>query len=249
MIAVAITKMTTLELNSKKREIFGKKVKILRNQGLIPAVVYPTRSGGKEGSVSITVDGKEFGRVFKSAGETTLIKLFIAAPEGSESHQGRDGGNIKNVLIHDISRDSVTDEIKHIDFYEVKMDEKIDAKIPLVFIRDAPAVSDLGGILVKAMQEFAVRALPADLPHEIEVDISVLKTFDDNITVKDIKLPKNVERLENISASVVSVAPPRSEAEIEALSGKIEEKVEEVATESEEKAAATLKEEKEKTIK
>ena len=146
-------------------------------------------------------------------------------------------------MIHDSSRDPVTDEIEHIDFYEVKMDEKIIAKIPLIFIGDAPAVSDLGGVLVKAMQELEVRALPADLPHEIEIDISSLKTFNDSILIKEIKLPENVEVLENISSSVASVAPPRSEAEIEALSGKVEEKVEEVATEAEEKAAETANEE------
>lgn len=234
--------MTTLELKSKKREIFGKKVKTLRNQGLIPAVVYPVRNevsngiyGGKNSALPITVDLKEFKKVFKSAGETTLIKLFI------------DGGNMKNVLIHDSSRDSVTDEIKHIDFYEVKMDEKIAAKIPLIFTGNAPAISDLGGVLVKAMQELEIRALPADLPHEIEVDISLLKTFDDNILIKDIKLSKNIEVLENISASVASVAPPRSEAEIEALSGQIEEKIEDIKAETEEKAAERVKEAEETT--
>ncbi len=219
--------MTTLELKSKKREIFGKKVKTLRNQGLVPAVVY----GGKESSIPLILELKEFKKVFRIAGETTLIKLFV------------DGEKFKNVLIHDSSRDPVTDEIKHIDFYEVKMDEKIAAKVPLIFTGNAPAILDLGGVLVKAMHELEVRALPADLPREIEVDISALKTFDNNIAVRDIKLPKNVEVLENTSASVASVAPPRSEAELEALSGKIEEKVEEVATEAEEKAAAATKEE------
>lgn len=231
--------MTTLELKSKKREIFGKKVKTLRNQGLVPAVVY----GGSEGSIPLVLELKEFKRVFKHAGETTLIKLFVVDPDKEGSTKFR------NVLIHDSSRDPVTDEIEHIDFYEVKMDEKIAAKIPLVFTGNAPAILDLGGVLVKAMQELEVRALPADLPREIEIDISSLKTFNDNILIKDIKLPKNVEALENISASVASVVPPRSEAELEALSGKVEEKVEEVATEAEEKVAAATKEEKEEAIK
>ena len=124
------------------------------------------------------------------------------------------------------------------------MDEKIIAKIPLVFIGNAPATSDLGGILVKAMQELEIRALPADLPHEVEIDISSLKTFDDNILIKDIKMPKNVEILDNISASVASVVPPRSEAEIEALSGQIEEKIENVKVETEEKTAERIQEKK-----
>jgi len=217
----------TLELKSEKRTLLGKKVKSLRRKGVIPAVVY----GGKEGSVPIELGLKEFSKIFKTAGETTLIKLFV-------------NDAVKNVLIHDISRDPMTEEINHVDFYEVKMDEKITTKVSLVFIGDAPAVIDLGGVLVKAMQELEVRALPADLPHQIEIDISQLKTFDDNILVKDIKLPKNVEILENLETSVAAVTPPRSEAELEALKGEVEEKIEEVKVEAEEKAKERETEEK-----
>ena len=217
----------TLELKSEKRTLLGKKVKSLRRKGVIPAVVY----GGKEGSVPIELGLKEFSKIFKTAGETTLIKLFV-------------NDAVKNVLIHDISRDPMTEEINHVDFYEVKMDEKITTKVPLIFIGDALAVIDLGGVLVKAMQELEVRALPADLPHQIEIDISQLKTFDDNILVKDIKLPKNVEILENLETSVAVVTPPRSEAELEALKGEVEEKIEEVKVEAEEKAKERETEEK-----
>ena len=219
--------MMTLELKSKKRTLLGRKVKSLRREGIIPAVVY----GGKESSVPIELDLREFSKVFKTAGETTLIKLLV-------------GEKTKNVLIHDISRDPITEEINHVDFYEVKMDEKITTRTPLIFIGDAPAVIDLGGVLVKAMQELEVRALPADLPHQIEIDISQLKTFDDNILVKDIKLPKNVEILENLETSVAVVTPPRSEAELEALKGEVEEKIEEVKVEAEEKAKERETEEK-----
>ncbi|KKT17065.1 MAG: ribosomal 5S rRNA E-loop binding protein Ctc/L25/TL5, large subunit ribosomal protein L25, partial [Parcubacteria group bacterium GW2011_GWC1_43_61] len=137
--------------------------------------------------------------------------------------------------------------ITHVDFYEVRMDEKITANIPLVFIGDAPAVSDLGGTLVKAMQGLEVRALPTDLPHQIEVNISQIRTFDDNILVGDIKLPKGVEILENQETSVAAVAPPRSEAEMETLSGQVEEKVEEVAVETEEKVKERSEEKTEAT--
>ena len=220
--------MTTLELKSNKRTLLGKKVKSLRREGIIPAVVY----GGKEGAVPLELDLKEFSKLFKTAGETTLIKLFV-------------GDSAKNVLIHDVNRDPVTETINHVDFYEVKMDEKITAKVPLVFIGDAPAVADLDGVLVKAMQELEVRALPAHLPREIEVDISSLKTFDNNIVVKDIKLPPNVETTENPETSVAAVTPPRSEAELEELSGEVKEQVEEVAVEAEEKVKERQKEEPE----
>ena len=231
--------MTTLELKSKKRALLGKKVKSLRREGILPAVVY----GGQEGSVPIELGLQEFSKVFKTAGETTLIKLFIDDPAFAKASAGKE--KFKNVLIHDISRNPITEEINHVDFYEVKMDEKITTKVPLIFIGDAPAVIDLDGVLIKAMQELEVRALPSNLPHQIEIDISQLKTFDDNILVKDIKLPKNVEILENIETSVATVIPPRSEAELEALKGEIEEKVGEVKVEAEEKAKEREGEDKE----
>lgn len=231
--------MTVLELKSKKREVFGKKLKALRKLGLIPAVVY----GGSEGSVPLILELKEFKKVLKNAGETTIVRLFI----DSDDSVGASKEKFKNVLIHDSSRDPVTDEVRHVDFYEVKMDEKIITKVPLVFIGDSLAVADLGGILVKAMQELQIRALPADLPHEIEVDISSLKAFNDNILVQDITLPKNIEILENTKSPVASVVPPRSDAEIEALSGQIEEKVEDVKAETEEKVAERVKETEETT--
>ena len=208
----------------------GKAVKSLRREGVIPAVVY----GGNDGTTPIELNQKEFSKLFKTAGETTLIKLFVDDKE-------------KNVLVHDVSRDTMTDAITHVDFYEVRMDEKITANIPLVFIGDAPAVSDLGGTLVKAMQGLEVRALPTDLPHQIEVNISQIRTFDDNILVGDIKLPKGVEILENQETSVAAVAPPRSEAEMETLSGQVEEKVEEVAVETEEKVKERSEEKTEAT--
>lgn len=211
--------MTTLELKSKKREILGKKVRVLRNEGRIPAVVY----GGKNQALPISVDLNEFNKIFKTAGETTLVKIFI------------DDEKFRNVLIYDIFRDSVKGNVRHVDFYEVKMDEKIVKKVPIIFAGFSPAVVDLGGVLVKSMQELEVRALPADLPRDISVDISVLRTFDDNILVRDIKLPNNVETLENLQTSVAVVAAPRSDAEIEALSSEVEAKVEEVKVETEEK--------------
>jgi large subunit ribosomal protein L25 len=210
----------TLEIKSKKRTILGKKVKTLRKAGVVPAVVY---GGGGNNNTPLELDSKEFLKVFKVAGETTLIKLII------------DDGKPKNVLVHDIARHPMSGKIEHIDFYEVNMAEKITTKIPLVFVGSSLAVTDLGGVLVKAMQELEVRALPADLPHQIEIDISQLATFSDKIDVEDIHLPKGVETLEKPNTSVAAVVPPRSEAEMDALKSEVQEKVEEVTVETEEK--------------
>lgn len=215
--------METLTLKAKKREIFGKKVRSLKQQGEIPAVFY----GKGEENLSLTLNTSEFMKVWKRVGSTGLVKLFI-----------EDGNKANNVLIHDVSCDPVLSSVKHVDFYQVRLDEKIMTKVPLSFIGISPAVSDNGGILVKTMQEIEVRALPQDLPHEIEVNIATLKTFEDSIFIKDLKISAAVEILGDSESTVASVAPPRSEEELQSLETAPTETVETVKAETDEKKEA-----------
>ncbi|KKT76210.1 MAG: 50S ribosomal protein L25 [Parcubacteria group bacterium GW2011_GWF2_44_7] len=200
-----------LELKAEAREITGRKTNSLRRAGIIPAVLY----GHGKKNQNLTVDEKEFGVILKEAGETSLVALKI----GDKKH---------NVLIHDLSRHPLTDKSIHIDFYEVKMDEKIKTKVPLVFIGESMAVKSEGGILVRSLQEVEVEALPQDLPREINVDISTLNTFEDKIHVSDLAVGANVKILANSEEMVASVTPPRSEEELKELEAKPEEKIEEV---------------------
>lgn len=108
------------------------------------------------------------------------------------------------------------------------MTEKIVTEIPLKFIGEAPAVVDLDGTLLVNRDNIEVECLPTDLVHEIEVDISSLKTFDDLIKVADLKIPKGLEVLNDPNEVVASVTPPRSEEELAELEAPVEEKVEEV---------------------
>ena len=216
------------ELKAKVREVLGRKVKTLRKKGIIPAVVY----GLKAKSIPLEIDYSEFEKVYKEAGESTVIKLKT----GKES---------KNVLIYDVAMDSVSDKFIHVDFYEVRMDKPITAVVPLVFEGEAPAVKNLEGVLVKNITEIEVEALPANLPHEIKVDISVLKTFEDLIHVKDLKIPDGVKISVNPDEIVALVSPPRSDEELKSLEEKVEEKIEEVAKVGEEEKAAEAVEEEE----
>ena len=215
----------TPELKVKVREVLGRKVKTLRKKGIIPAVVY----GLKAKSIPLEIDYSEFEKVYKEAGESTVIKLKT----GKES---------KNVLIYDVAMDSVSDKFIHVDFYEVRMDKPITAAVPLVFEGEAPAVKNLEGVLVKNITEIEVEALPANLPHEIKVDISVLKTFDDLIHIKDLKIPDGVKISINPDEIVALVSPPRSDEELQSLEEKVEEKIEEVAKVGEEEKAAAEEE-------
>lgn len=198
--------MEKIELKAKKRDVFGKKTNQGRKDGLIPAVVY---GRGIESS-SLWVNMLEFKRLLKKSGESTMISLEI------------DGKNDRNVIIYEIQRDPVTDNIIHIDFFQVKMDEEIETEVQLEFIGESLAVRDLGGVLVKNMDEVEVKCLPGDLPSRIDVDVSVLNTFEDRICVKDLKISAKVKIDLEPETVVALVSPPRSEEEL----GKLDEKVE-----------------------
>ncbi|PIP24851.1 MAG: 50S ribosomal protein L25 [Candidatus Nealsonbacteria bacterium CG23_combo_of_CG06-09_8_20_14_all_36_12] len=198
-----------LTLLAKIRQISGKKTKTLRKKGILPAILY----GPKIKSSSLEVDSKEFEKIYQEAGESSLVSLEV------------EGKKIP-VLIHEIQRDPLTDKILHIDFYQAPLEEKITAKIPLIFEGFSPAVKELGGTLVKVIHELEVKAKPEDLPKEIKVDISSLKIFEDILTIKDLKVPIGVEILKNPEEIVAEVFPP--EKVEEELAKPVEEKVEEV---------------------
>lgn len=210
-----------LSLSAKTRKIFGKKSKKLREKGIIPAVLYGPKI--KE-SLSLEIDLKEFEKIFKEAGESSLISLQIG--------DKREGAL---VLIHDIKKNSLTLKPIHVDFYQPNLEKEIEAKVPLVFEGEALAVKDLGGTLVKNILEVRVKAKPQNLPKEIKLTIENLKTLDDNIIIKDLQVPEGVKVLQDPKEIVVFIAPPQKIEE--ELARPIEEKrVEEVKKVEEKKA-------------
>lgn len=191
-----------------------------RKAGKIPAVIY---GKGKE-NINLSLDGIAFRKVFTKAGENSLVDLEI------------DGeAKPKNVLIHDLQMNPVTDQIIHIDFYEVRMDEEVETEVPLKFVGESPAVKDLEGTLLTNKTEVEVKCLPANIPHEIEVDISKIATFEDNILAKDLKIPNGVELLTDLEEVIALVNPPRSEEELKELEGEVVENVEAVEATEEKK--------------
>src|SRR3989344_3251640 len=156
-----------IELKAEARTILGGKVRALRSSGYVPAVLY----GKGQESTALQVPVKDFNKVLKEAGESTLVYVDI-------------GGKSYPTIIHDVATDPSTDTIIHADFYKVSLTEKIKTSVPVEFIGESPAVKDLSGILVKNVNELEVEALPQNLPHEIAVDISSLKAFNDQIDRK-----------------------------------------------------------------
>jgi large subunit ribosomal protein L25 len=201
-----MTKAATLKVEI--REVTGKKVKQLRQKDMIPAVMY----GNKIESQNLLVNYLDFKRVYDKAGESSLIELETK-------------GKKVNVLVHDIQLDPLSGKFSHVDFFQVNMKEEVETEIPLEFVGESPAVKELGGVLVKSLDEITVKCLPADLPEKYEIDVSKLATFDDVIAVKDLKVSDKVEILTDSETIIALVQEPRSEEELESLEEKVEEDV------------------------
>lgn len=169
-----------------------------RSEGLIPAVIY----GHNIPSTSLSVPYQLFEKAFRKAGESTIVTLDIE-------------GQPHNVIIQDVQRHYLNNKYQHVDFYEVSMTEKMTATVPLEFVGVAKAVKESGGTMVHVLSEVEVECLPGDLPNHIEVDISVLNTFDDSIHVADLKVAKGVTILAEPEEMVAKVDAPRDvEAEL-----------------------------------
>ena len=236
-----------LTLSSKIRKEVGKKVKSLRQQGILPAVLY----GHKIKNLNLEVDSKEFEKIYSKAGESSLITLVIAkGKDEAEAEASSLSLNVEEkkqkflILIHDIQFDPLTEKPIHIDFYQPELKEEVEVTVPLIFEGEAPAVKDLGGTLVKNISEVEVKALPQNLSHEIKVDIGNLKTFEDNILIKDLIVSKEVKILKEPEEIVAAVARP--EKVEEELEKPVEEKVEEVEKVEKKPKEEEIKEEIEK---
>jgi len=165
----------------------------------IPAVLY---GNGIENQI-LKLKKINFEKIFATAGESNLISLDF-------------GSGPVNVLIKAFQRDVLKHTFSHVDFYQVNMKEKVTTEIPLHFINESKAVRELGGMLMRSINEIQVECLPNDLIDHIDVDISVLNTFDDMIQVKDLPIPKTLEITNNnLEDVVVAVTEPREQIEEE----------------------------------
>jgi large subunit ribosomal protein L25 len=175
-----------------------------RKVGVIPGVLY---SQGKE-ATSFWVDYIAFDKIYRVAGQSSVITL-------------KTGKQSVNAIIQDTELHPINSRFMHVDLYQVRMDEKLEAHVPLVFVGESKAIRELGGVLVKPLEEVLVSCLPGDLPHEIEVDLATLETFEDHIQIKNIVAPKGVEILGDGETVVALVDEPRSEAEMASLDEKV----------------------------
>lgn len=213
--------MEAIKLALKKRDA-SLKAKKLRQQSLIPAVIYGHGTENK----NVAMDYNSFHKAFKAAGESTLLDLEI---EGD--------GTVK-ALVKDWQVEPLSNRYIHVDFYQVNLKEKLKTEIALNFVGESPAVKEQGGSLVKTLDSVLVECLPTDLVHQIDVDVTSLKSFDDMITVKDLKVPAGIEILENADEVIAKIEAPMTEDQLKALENAAPVDVTAIKTEAEEKKAA-----------
>lgn len=166
----------------------------LRRSGYIPAVVY---GAGKE-NLSLKVEERLVSRLIRQGGMNRLLILKV-------------DGEDRAVLMHEVQVHPVRGALQHIDFLEVRLDEKVNVTVPVQVIGDAPGVLE-GGVLAQALWELEVSCLPTEIPEAVEVDVSGL-AIGDSLLVKDVQAPEGVEILTDPEEAVVSVVAPQAAVE------------------------------------
>ena len=168
--------MEDLKLKATHRMVLGKKARFLRRQGITPTHLY----GHNVKSAALQCDTSELQNLLAHAGKTRLVNLEV------------DGEKAKIIFVREIQRDVITRELLHVDFYQVKRTEKIAFDVPIVLVGEAPALKFKGRMLVHGINSLSVECLPANVPPQIDIDITQLEEVDQAINVKDIVLDPEI---------------------------------------------------------
>ena len=204
-------------LPAKTRSVLGKKVKLLRNSGLIPINLY----GKGIENQSLEADAKQFNKIFHDAGVSSLISLIIENQKPIK------------VLFKEPQMHYMTGTLTRVDMYQVNMKEKIRTELPIEYIGESIAVTENEGKLVTSLDKIEVECLPDDLVQHIEVDISKLTEFDQAVHVSELNIPAGIEVLTDPELVVCVVQAPLSEEELAAQLAEDEKTEEEAVAEVE----------------
>lgn len=204
--------MEAIELKAEPRRLGKGHAKNLRLQGLVPAVMY----GKNQDTQLLQIVSRDLEKVLATAGTHQLIALKVAKKRPVMT------------LARDIQRDVIKRDCMHVDFYMVRMDEKVHAQVPIHLVGEAPAI-ELGGVLTQGLDQLEIECLPGDLINMIELDVSELADFNDTLTVVDLSVPDTVTILSDPESMVAKIEAPRKEEELEEM----EEEMVEVSAEPE----------------
>jgi large subunit ribosomal protein L25 len=185
-------------LEAQKREVIGKKVKALRREGLVPAIIY----GSGIDPIPITMNTKDVMQTLRLVGANTLITIQV----GKKEHL---------TLIRDIQREVIKRDLLHLDFQAVSLEESITSTVPIVIVGEAPVIKEYEALLITSLEELEIEAKAKDLPDTIPVDVSGLLEIGDNIQVKDLEIAGEVTVMDDPEEIVIVATLPTLMEEIE----------------------------------
>ncbi len=183
--------MEQIELQATNRKILGKKVRFLRREGIIPVHLF----GHDVESVALQCDAAHLQRVLTQAGKTRLLNLKLEKAKRP-----------RNVMVREIQRDPLTGELLHVDFYQVRMAEKIKLEVPIVLVGEAPALRSKENMLSQELNSLTIECLPDQIPASVELNLSSLTEAEQAIQVKDIMLGEGITVFNNPERMVVKIS-------------------------------------------
>ncbi|MDO8716823.1 MAG: 50S ribosomal protein L25 [Dehalococcoidales bacterium] len=190
--------MGQIELACKTREVLGKKVAALRRQGITPVHLF----GHGIDSQTLECDSVQLHHVLAKSGSTRLIDLKIDKVKQP-----------KKVLVREVQRNAIRGDLLHVDFYQVRMEEKVRLEIPIILVGEAPALKQKGNVLAHELTSLNIECFPDVIPNKIEVDLSVLTEADQAIHVKDIKVASGITIIDHPDQLIARISVPRVKEE------------------------------------
>jgi len=185
-----------IELQATKRDVLGKKVKLLRRKGIIPVHLF----GHNVKSLALQCEAVELQRVLSQAGKTRLISLEIDKGKSPET-----------VVVREVQRDSLTEGLLHVDLYQVRITERIRVEVPIVPVGEAPALKSKENMLLQELNSLTIECLPNEIPPNVKVDLSSLTEAEQEIRVGDITLAEGITILNDRGLVVVKIGSRRRE--------------------------------------
>jgi len=189
-----------VELIAEKRTVLGKQVKQLRRQGWVPGVMY----GHSFDPVSVQFEESSLRQVLSQVGGSQLVRIKVEGRKQPEM-----------ALVRDVQRDSIWGTLLHVDFYRVKMTERLTAEVPLMIVGESPVVERQEGVILHGVSAVEVECLPGDLVDAIEVDLSDLVELDQVLYVRDLAIPAGIELLTDPDEVIARAVLVREEEEEE----------------------------------
>jgi large subunit ribosomal protein L25 len=186
--------MDKIVIEATGRDVIGKKVKLLRNEGKLPAVIY----GKDQEPIAITLDHKSATRILRDVSRASVLTIDV---EGKEY----------TALVRDRQREVLSGEYIHVDFLAISLTETVRTQVNIFIDGVSPAVEEFMAVVMTGLDSIEVEALPTDLPESITVDISGLENIGDTILVRDLVLPKGVECLSEPDDMLVVITAQAAE--------------------------------------